>query len=133
MTEATRHEAERVVLEERIAHAELARDNALAMRDEAQAQAKEKTKRAGEEIARIRKERNEARDVARALRAALADLVEPHASWCMGYEGGVIDGPTGRTGVGRLVVVECRCSDSTKAARKALEDAARVLVTDGGE
>ena len=45
-----------VWLQERVAHAELARDNALAMRDEAKAQAKEKGARAGEEIARLKEE-----------------------------------------------------------------------------
>jgi hypothetical protein len=111
---------ERIALEERLAHAELARDNALVMRDEAQAQAKEKTRRAGEEIARLRA-------IARQLRAALADLVPPHASWCMGHEGGVVDGPHGRIGVGKLVVVACRCSPEVQAARRALEEAAQVL------
>lgn len=106
--------------DERIALAERARDNALAMRDEAQAQAKEKTRRAGEEIARMR-------DVARQLRTALADLVPPHASWCMGHEGGVVDGPDGRMGIGKLVVVACRCSPEVQAARQALEAASQVL------
>ena len=45
-----------VWLQERVAHAELARDNALAMRDEAKAMAKEKGQRAGEEIARLKQE-----------------------------------------------------------------------------
>lgn len=58
-------------LEERVAFAEIARDNALAMRDEAMENAKNKTRRAGEEIARMRLERNEAKDRLRALCEAL--------------------------------------------------------------
>jgi hypothetical protein len=113
-------EAERIALEERIAHAEMARDNAIAMRDEIQQQARDKTRRAGEEIARMR-------EVVRQLSAALSDLVEPHSSWCMGHEGGVVDSPEGRVGVGPLVVVDCRCSLRMKTARKALEASSEVV------
>ena len=128
MTAASLDEAERVVLEERIAFAELARDNALALRDDVQARAKEKCRKAGEEIAKMRQERNQARDVARQLRSALADLTEPHSSWCMGHEGGVQTTADGsRVGIGKLVVVECRCSPALKAARAALEAAASLL------
>jgi len=69
----------------------------------------------------------EAHAVIDQLRNALADLVPPHASWCMGHEGGVVDGPHGRTGLGKLVVVDCRCSPEVQAARRALEEAAQVL------
>lgn len=129
MTDAERlGDAERIVFEERIAYAELARDNALAMKEETQARAKEKCRKAGEEIAKMRQERNQARDVARQLRAALADLTPPHASWCMGHEGGVQAAPDGtRVGVGKLVVVDCRCSPELKAARAALTAAAALL------
>lgn len=71
----------------------------------------------------------EAHAVIDQLRNALADLVPPHASWCMGHEGGVVDGPEGRVGVGPLVVVSCRCSPEVQAARRALDAAA---VADGG-
>ena len=79
------------------------------------------------ELESILVELAEARDVARQLRTALADLVPPHASWCMGHEGGVVDGPHGRTGLGKLVVVACRCAPEVQAARRALEEAAQVL------
>ena len=49
MTTKRTQDEEIVWLQERVAHAELARDNALAMRDEAKAQAKEKGVRAGSE------------------------------------------------------------------------------------
>lgn len=121
-------EAERLVLEERIAYAELARDNALSMRDETAERAREKCKKAGEEIAKMRQERNHALDAARQLRSALADMTPPHVSWCMGYEGGVQAAPDGtRVGVGKLVVVDCRCSDELKTARAALTATAALL------
>ena len=79
------------------------------------------------ELERILMELAEVRDVARQLRTALADLVPPHASWCMGHEGGVVDGPHGRIGVGKLVVVDCRCDPAVRAAREALTMSAKVL------
>ena len=60
-----------VWLQERVAHAELARDNALAMRDEAKAQAKEKGARAGDEIARLKQENASLRFENAGLRADL--------------------------------------------------------------
>lgn len=47
-------DAERIALEERIAHAEIARDNALAMRDEVQERLKEHRKNAGRMIGELR-------------------------------------------------------------------------------
>jgi hypothetical protein len=79
------------------------------------------------ELERILVELETARDVARQLRAALADLVPPHASWCMGHEGGVVDGPHGRVGIGKLVVVDCRCEPTVRAAREALASSAKAL------
>ena len=60
-------------------------------------------------------------DLVLQLRTALADLVPPHASWCMGHEGGVQTAPDGtRVGIGPLIVTECRCSEAVKRARAAL-------------
>lgn len=70
MTTRTKDE-EIVWLQERVAHAELARDNALAMRDEAKQQAKEKGVRAGEEIARLKQENAQLRFEVTGLRADL--------------------------------------------------------------
>lgn len=56
-----------VALQERVAHAERARDNAIASRDEAQQRSKEKGQRDGEEIARLKQEGD-------ALRQKASDL-----------------------------------------------------------
>jgi hypothetical protein len=45
----------------------------------------------------------------------------------MGHEGGVFDGPHGRTGLGKLVVVDCRCDPAVRAAREALTASAKTL------
>jgi hypothetical protein len=80
------------------------------------------------EVERILVELEATRAVARQLRVALADLVPPHASWCMGHEGGVQTAPDGtRVGVGPLVVVECRCSEAVQRAREALHASAYVV------
>ena len=63
------------------------------------------------------------RKIARQLRTALADLVPPHASWCMGHEGGVRDG----VGIGPLVVKVCRCPEDVQRAREALRASAYVV------
>lgn len=63
------------------------------------------------------------KEVARQLRTALADLVPPHASWCMGHEGGVRDG----VGIGPLVVKVCRCPEDVQRAREALRASAYVV------
>lgn len=60
-----------VWLQERVAHAELARDNALAMRDESKRLAKEKGERAGDEIARLLRENAQLRLELAGLRADL--------------------------------------------------------------
>lgn len=60
-----------VWLQERVAHAELARDNAIAMRDEAKQLSKEKSLRAGEEIARLKRENAQMRFDIAGLRADL--------------------------------------------------------------
>lgn len=68
------------------------------------------------------------RKAARQLRVALADLVPPHASWCMGHEGGVQTAPDGtRVGIGPLVVVDCRCSEAVRRAREALQASAHIV------
>lgn len=70
MTTRTKDE-EIVWLQERVAHAELARDNALALRDEAKKLAKDKGLRAGEEIARLKQENAQLRFEIAGLRADL--------------------------------------------------------------
>lgn len=63
-----------VGLQERVAHAEQARDNAVTQRDAATARAKEKTKRAGAEIARLKREGAEGAEALereRAIRALI--------------------------------------------------------------
>lgn len=71
-------ESRLVTLEERVAFAEIARDNAVAMRDEALTLAREKTRRAGEEIAKMRRERNEAKDQLRSVCEALERVLAEH-------------------------------------------------------
>lgn len=83
------------------------------------------------ELDRILVELEATRGIARQLRVALVDLVPPHASWCMGHEGGV----RGGVGIGPLVVKECRCEDAVQRAREALQASAYVVgvTTNKGE
>lgn len=60
-----------VWLQERVAQAELARDNALAMMDEAQARAKDKGARANAEVSRLKHENLQMRFELAGLRADL--------------------------------------------------------------
>jgi hypothetical protein len=68
------------------------------------------------------------RKIARQLRAALADLVPPHSSWCMEHEGGVQTAPDGtRVGIGPLVAKRCRCEEAVQRGREALQASAYVV------
>lgn len=79
------------------------------------------------ELNRVIAELEATRAAVRQLRTALADLVPPHASWCMGHEGGVREVDGVRVGVGPRVVVDCRCDHAVQSAREALAASARVL------